>query len=187
MKVTTLAIPDVLLIQPRTFTDERGYFLETWQSDRYTEAGIAQPFVQDNLSFSRRSILRGLHFQWPRSQGKLVSVLQGAVFDVAVDVRRGSPTFGTWVGQELSAENHRQMWVPEGFAHGFVVLSECALFAYKVTAPYVREDEVTIAFDDPSLAIAWPGDRHVLSPKDAAAARLANIPLERLPAFEVAR
>jgi dTDP-4-dehydrorhamnose 3,5-epimerase len=180
--VTPLAIPEVKLIAPRVFGDARGFFLETYHADRYREADIPGPFVQDNLSFSQRGVLRGLHLQWPgHVQGKLVSVVQGAVWDVAVDVRRGSPTLGQWVGSELTAENHHQMWVPPGFAHGFVVLSETALFSYKCTAPYSPVDEIGIRWDDPTLAVAWPVRDPIVSAKDAAAPFFADLPTDRLP------
>ena len=187
MKVTALAIPEVKLISPEVRSDSRGFFLESYRDDRYAAAGVAGPFVQDNQSFSRRGVLRGLHFQWPdHVQGKLVSVVHGAVWDVAVDIRRGSPTFGEWVGCELSAENHHQLWVPPGFAHGFVVLSETALFTYKCTAHYSPTDEVSIRWDDPSLRIDWPlQTAPVLSSSDAAAPCLASLPLERLPTHPV--
>jgi dTDP-4-dehydrorhamnose 3,5-epimerase len=179
-----LAIPDVKLIEPKVFGDARGFFLESFHSERYAAAGIAGPFVQDNQSFSQRGVLRGLHLQWPENvQGKLVSVTQGAVWDVAVDVRRGSPSFGKWVGAELTEANHHQLWVPPGFAHGFVVLSETALFCYKCTAPYSPAHEVSIRWDDPTLAVAWPDANPTLSGKDAAAPLLAELPPERLPVF----
>ncbi|WKW12459.1 dTDP-4-dehydrorhamnose 3,5-epimerase [Pseudogemmatithrix spongiicola] len=184
MKVTALAIPDVKLIEPKVWGDARGFFFESYREDRYGEAGIAGPFVQDNQSYSQRGVLRGLHFQWPNNvQGKLVSVVQGAVWDVAVDIRRDSPTFGQWVGAELSAENHHQLWVPPGFAHGFVVLSETALFTYKCTALYSPADEVSIRWNDPTLAIQWPPAiaEPSLSAKDAAAPLLADLPSEKLP------
>ena len=179
-----LAEPDVLRIPRQVFRDERGWFSETWNEARLAGQGIRAHFVQDNVSASARGVLRGLHYQWPRAQGKLVTVLEGAVWDVAVDIRRGSPTFGRWVGEELSAENARQLWVPPGFAHGFVVLSERAIFSYKVTAPYVREDEVTIRWDDPALAIAWPIRAPRLAPRDATAPTLAELPESRIPAFD---
>lgn len=187
MKVTALAIPDVKLIAPEVWSDARGFFLESYRDDRYAAAGVAGSFVQDNQSFSRRGVLRGLHFQWPNHvQGKLVSVVHGVVWDVAVDIRRGSPTFGEWVGAELSAENHHQLWVPPGFAHGFVVLSETALFTYKCTAHYSPADEMSVRWDDPSLRIDWPLEEGpVLSPADAAAPTLAAIPPERLPMHRV--
>ena len=180
MKVTPCEIPDLLILEPDVFGDARGWFMETWNERRYREAGIRGPFVQDNLSLSRRGILRGLHFQNPSAQGKLVSALQGEVFDVAVDLRRSSPTFRRWHGVHLSAENKRQFYVPPGFAHGFVVLSETALFHYKCTDFYAPQHEATIRWDDPDLAIAWPIKDPVLSDKDAQALRLCDLPPERL-------
>ena len=180
MKTLPTRIPGVVVLEPRVFPDARGYFMETWSRERYAEAGIDADFVQDNLSFSGRGVLRGLHFQNPSPQGKLVAVLQGAVFDVAVDLRVGSPTFGEWVGMELSAENRRQMYVPEGFAHGFVVTADSALFSYKVTRGYSPGDERSLRWDDPEVGIRWPVAEPVLSPKDAAAPGLRDIPEEQL-------
>lgn len=182
MKVTETAIPGVLLIEPKVFGDDRGFFLETFHAQRYADAGIPGPFVQDNYSRSAKGTLRGLHFQEPQPQGKLVQVVAGAVFDVAVDIRRGSPTFGKWVGVELSAENRRQLWVPPGFAHGFCVTSESADFQYKCTALYAPQNERSILWNDPDLGITWPlsGDPK-LSAKDAAAPRLKDAPL--LPTY----
>lgn len=177
--VTPLAIPEVLLIEPKVFGDSRGFFLETFRASSYGEYGIG-PFVQDNLSFSQRGVLRGLHVQNPNGQAKLVSVLQGEVFDVAVDVRAGSPTFGRWVGEVLSAENRRQLYVPVGFAHGFCVLSESALFAYKCGAYYDPTNEFTVRWDDPDIGVAWPIEEPTLSAKDAAAPRLRDVAAERL-------
>lgn len=188
MKVTALAIPEVKVIEPKVWSDARGFFLESYRDDRYVQAGITGPFVQDNLSFSRCGVLRGLHYQWPNNvQGKLVSVVEGSVWDVAVDIRRGSPTFGQWVGAELSAENHRQLWVPPGFAHGFVVLSETALFFYKCTAFYSEADERSIRWDDSSLEVRWPAEYPHLSVKDATAPLLAAVPDELLPTYTAAR
>ncbi|HEY0036203.1 MAG TPA: dTDP-4-dehydrorhamnose 3,5-epimerase [Longimicrobium sp.] len=184
MKVTPTRIPDVLLVEPRVFPDDRGYFVETWSQERYAAAGIAASFAQDNLSFSRRHVLRGLHFQNPVAQGKLVHVLQGAVFDVAVDLRRGSPTFGEWVGAELSAENRNQLFVPHGFAHGFVVTSDFALFSYKCTEPYAPGAEWTLRWDDPDVDVRWPVAAPLLSPRDADAPRLRDLAPEAL--FEAA-
>lgn len=181
MKVTPLELPEVLLLAPRRFDDDRGHFLETWSTARYADAGVGGPFVQDNVSVSQRGVLRGLHFQHPDGQGKLVSVLRGRVFDVAVDVRRGSPTFGRWVGAELSDRDNHQLWVPAGFAHGFQVLSDEAVFAYKCTAPYAPAHERTIRWDDPAIGIRWPGPAPRLSAKDAAAPRLAELPRDHLP------
>ena len=184
MTITETVLPDVLLLEPRLFRDSRGHFAELYRADRYREAGIEEAFVQDNVSVSKRGVLRGLHLQHPHGQGKLVTVLAGSVFDVAVDVRRGSPTFGRWVGYDLSAENGRQLWIPPGFAHGFVVTGEEAVFLYKCTALYAPGSELSVCWDDPALGIDWPVAEPVLSPKDAAAPLLVDIPPERLPLFE---
>jgi len=181
MKVTPTTLPEVLLVEPDRFGDARGYFLETWRQERYQAAGIRLPFVQDNLSRSARGILRGLHLQHPGAQGKLVYVLEGEVFDVAVDVRVGSPTFGKWTGATLSSADHRQLWIPPGFAHGFCVTSEVALFAYKCTAPYAAADEVGVLWNDPALGIPWPVAEPRLSSRDAALPQLAAIDQARLP------
>ena len=183
MNVLPTELPEVLIVEPRVFGDARGYFMETYQAERYAEAGIAAAFVQDNLSVSERGILRGLHLQHPHAQGKLVQVLDGEVFDVAVDVRRGSPHFGQWVGVRLSSENKRQLWVPEGFAHGFCVTSERALFSYKCTDTYHPECERSIRWDDPEIGIEWPLAEVALSDKDAAAPRLQDTPESALPAY----
>ncbi len=170
MQITPLAIPDVIAIEPKVFPDDRGFFLETFQTEKYRAVGITEPLVQDNHSGSKRGVLRGLHYQIRKPQGKLVSVVVGEVFDVAVDLRRSSPTFGRWVGVTLSAENHCQMWVPPGFAHGFYVLSEWAEVAYKVTDFYDPQGERTLIWNDPQVGIAWPlpaGQPPILSPKDA--------------------
>jgi dTDP-4-dehydrorhamnose 3,5-epimerase len=180
MNVVPCELEGVLLIEPRVYGDARGYFLETWHERRYREAGIPGPFVQDNLSFSRRGAVRGLHFQNPSAQAKLVYVLEGEVFDVAVDLRRRSPTFGRWFGIRLSAENKRQLYIPVGFAHGFAVLSETALFAYKCTEFYAPEHEVTLLWNDPDLAIPWPVEQPVLSEKDQRGRRLRDLPPEKL-------
>lgn len=158
MKFTPLAIPDVFLIEPKVFGDARGFFLESFRQDLFNQAtGTNFEFIQDNHSRSSKGVLRGLHYQLPpHAQGKLVRVISGAVFDVAVDIRRSSPTFGQWVGAELSAENHRQLWIPPGFAHGFVVLSETADFVYKTTAYYAPESDRGLLWNDPDIAIAWP-------------------------------
>jgi len=173
MNVEPTELPGVLLVEPRVFGDRRGWFCETWHAERYAEHGLPSAFAQDCLSSSRRGTLRGLHLQEPNAQGKLVFVLHGAVFDVAVDLRPGSETFGRWTAHELTAENHRQLWIPEGLAHGFLVLSDEALFAYKCTAKYAPECERAIRWDDPELAIDWPIEEPVLSAKDAAAPSLA--------------
>ena len=169
MQITRLAIPDVVLIEPKVFGDARGFFYESFNQRAFNEAtGTDHSFVQDNHSRSSRGVLRGLHYQIRQPQGKLVRVVQGAVFDVAVDIRKSSPTFGQWVGEELSADNHRQLWVPPGFAHGFVVLSATAEFLYKTTDYYAPQYERCIAWNDPDLAIAWPdvGMAPLLSGKD---------------------
>lgn len=177
MKVTALAVPDVLLIEPKVFGDERGFFFESFNQRAFNEAtGLDVQFVQDNHSGSARNVLRGLHHQLPpKAQGKLVRVVAGEVFDVAVDIRRGSPTYGKWVGEILSAENRRQMWIPPGFAHGFLVLSDFAEFLYKATDYYAPQCERGILWNDPALAIAWPlSAEPVLSAKDARNAPLAT-------------
>jgi dTDP-4-dehydrorhamnose 3,5-epimerase len=183
MEVLPQALPEVLLIKPKVFGDARGYFIETYNAERYQQAGVNLPFVQDNLSKSRRGILRGLHLQNPHAQGKLVSVVEGEVFDVALDVRVGSPNFGKWVSALLSAENHHQLWVPPGFAHGFCVTSESALFSYKCTDLYHPEAELGVAFDDPALGIPWPVSAPELSAKDQANLPLAQIDPAKLPRY----
>ena len=176
MNATPLAIPDVILFEPKVFGDDRGFFFESFNQARFEEAvGHAVSFVQDNHSKSTRGVLRGLHYQIQQPQGKLVRVAQGEVFDVAVDIRRSSPTFGKWVGALLSAENKHQLWVPEGFAHGFVVLSETAEFLYKTTNYYAPAHERSILWNDPDLAIDWKFDgQPLLSAKDQAAKRLSQ-------------
>lgn len=184
MKIETTHLPGVVVIEPDVFGDHRGYFQESWNQRKYAELGLTLDFVQDNLSFSARGILRGLHFQNPLAQGKLVQALQGEVYDVAVDIRKGSPTFGQWFGAVLSADNHRQMFVPAGFAHGFCVLSETALFAYKCTEFYNPQTEFSLRYDDPDIGIAWPLDGlPSLSSKDKAAQRLKDFPEEHLPLY----
>ena len=183
MKCTNTAIPGVVVIEPAAFGDKRGFFMETWRQERYAALGITGPFVQDNLSFSTRGVLRGLHYQQPHAQGKLVSVVQGEVFDVAVDIRHGSPTFGQWVGVALSGDNHKQLWVPPGFAHGFCVLSETAYFTYKCTDVYTPAAEGGIAWDDPDIGIKWPIDAVSLSEKDTVYPRLKDVSTEKLPTF----
>lgn len=185
MEIRPTRLAGVVLLQPKVFGDQRGFFMETWNRQRYIEAGLPGDFVQDNLSFSRRGVLRGLHFQQPNPQGKLVSVLQGSVFDVAVDIRRGSPTFGQWEGYDLSGENRQQLYVPEGFAHGFCVTSETALFAYKCTRYYAPEHEGSIRWNDPDIGIDWPISDVELSAKDRDAPRLQDVAAERLPSYGV--
>ena len=169
MKVTRLAIPDVVLIEPKVFGDARGFFFESFNQKAFNEAtGTNHQFVQDNHSRSAKGVLRGLHYQIQQPQGKLVRVVRGAVFDVAVDIRKSSPTFGQWVAEELSEDNHRQLWVPPGFAHGFVVLSDTAEFLYKTTDYYAPAHERCILWNDETLAIHWPaGIQPILSAKDA--------------------
>jgi dTDP-4-dehydrorhamnose 3,5-epimerase len=174
--VTPTAIPDVLLLSPRVFADDRGAFFESFNARAFAAAvGREIAFVQDNQSTSRRHVLRGLHYQEPHPQGKLVRALAGAIFDVAADIRPASPTFGSWVGVELTAENRRQLWVPEGLAHGFLVLSESAEVLYKTTDFYAPGCEKCIRWDDPTLGIRWPlASPPVLSPRDAAAPTLGS-------------
>jgi dTDP-4-dehydrorhamnose 3,5-epimerase len=177
MKVTATAIPEVLVIEPKVFGDERGFFLESFNQAAFDKAtGLNLAFVQDNHSRSTRGVLRGLHYQVQQTQGKLVRVISGAVFDVAVDLRKGAPTFGQWVGVELSQSNHKQLWVPAGFAHGFLVLSESADFLYKTTNYYAPAHERCVAWDDPAIGIDWPdiGMAPVLSAKDAQGVGLAQ-------------
>ena len=175
MIVTDTTLPGVKLIEPRVFGDDRGFFLESWNARAFAAAGIDTPFVQDNHSRSARGVLRGLHYQISEPQGKLVRVVSGAVFDVAVDIRRSSPHFGRWVGYELSADNKHMLWVPPGFAHGFIVLSEAADFMYKCTTFYAPAHDRAIVWDDPAIGIDWPIEGSPqLSVKDAAAPCLAD-------------
>lgn len=159
MKVINTEIPEVLILEPKIFGDPRGFFIESWNSKAFQEAtGVKAPFVQDNHSRSTKNVLRGLHYQIQQPQGKLVRVVRGSIFDVAVDIRKSSPTFGKWVGVELSEDNHRQCWVPPGFAHGFIVLSDSADFFYKTTDYYAPEHERCILWDDPAIGIDWPNE-----------------------------
>ncbi|EIJ43015.1 dTDP-4-dehydrorhamnose 3,5-epimerase [Beggiatoa alba B18LD] len=175
MKVTPTAIPEVLLIEPRVFGDERGFFLESYNEQRYIDAGLNVRFVQDNHSHSAKNVLRGLHFQRKHPQGKLVYVTKGIVFDVAVDIRKDSPTYKKWVGAILTADNHHQFYVPAGFAHGFCVLSDTADFHYKCTDYYHPEDEGSLRWDDPEIGILWPISKPTLSAKDADAPYLSGL------------
>ncbi|MPL68870.1 dTDP-4-dehydrorhamnose 3,5-epimerase [bioreactor metagenome] len=177
-------LPGVIIIEPKVFGDNRGFFQETWQKSRYEAIGITGEFVQDNLSFSTRGVLRGLHYQQPHAQGKLVSVILGEVFDVAVDIRVGSPTFGQWVGVVLTGDNHRQLWIPPGFAHGFCVTSEQAYFTYKCTDVYTPEAEGGVMWNDPDIGIEWPLCDVSLSAKDKEYQRLKDISPELLPVFK---
>jgi len=183
MNIKETKLPGVLVLEPDVFSDDRGFFLETWSSERYEKAGIKGPFVQDNVSFSTKGVLRGLHFQYPQSQGKLVQVLSGEVVDVAVDIRQDSPTFGKWVSEVISNANHRQMYIPPGFAHGYCVTSETALFSYKCTDFYNPATEHGIIWNDPDLNIDWPIKEPGLSPKDANYPQLKDLSPEKLPHF----
>ena len=182
MKVTEAGLSGLLLIEPRVFRDDRGYFLETWHAERYKEAGIQKDFVQANRSHSKKGVLRGLHYQLGQPQGKLVRVLRGEVFDVAVDIRKGSPTFARWKGFHLSEGNHHQLYIPEGFAHGFYVISDTADFAYFCTDYYSPEEERGIRWDDPDIAIKWPEGEKMISEKDQACPHL-NDTLNELPTY----
>jgi dTDP-4-dehydrorhamnose 3,5-epimerase len=181
MNVIATDIPEVLIIEPKLFGDQRGFFLETYQFRRYAELGISRPFVQDNMSRSSYGVLRGLHLQNPSPQGKLISVIRGRVLDVAVDVRIGSPNFGRHVAVELSEVDRRQLWVPRGFAHGFVVLSETADFFYKCDDLYSPKDELAVCWDDPAIGINWGVSNPSVSARDAAAPRLADV--KKLPVY----
>lgn len=181
MNVIETGIPGLIVIEPVVHGDDRGFFMESWNSRRYEAHGIPGTFVQSNISRSGSGVIRGLHFQYPKPQGKLVSVLEGRVFDVAVDIRPDSQTFRQWAGIELSAENHRQLYVPEGFAHGFCVLSESVLLSYLCTEVFHSEYDAVIAWNDPDIDIHWPVESGRLSPKDASAPRLRDISPEALP------
>ena len=183
MKVLPTEIGAVVIIEPEVFGDQRGFFLESFQRRRYGESGIDTDFVQDNISFSVRNTLRGLHFQNPRGQAKLVQVLEGEIYDVAVDIRRGSPTFGQWTSALLSGDNHRQFFLPAGFAHGFCVISETALFMYKCSEYYAPESEAGICWNDPDLAIPWPIQNPILSQRDSNFPQLRAIDPNRLPVY----
>lgn len=179
MKIFKTALPGALIIEPRVFGDERGFFMETWNAAAFAATGLDLAFVQDNHSRSQKGVLRGLHFQNPGPQGKLVRVTNGAVFDVAVDLRTCSPTFGKWVGVELSAANKRMFWVPEGFAHGFLTLEDDTDFLYKCTAPYAPQSEFTLAWNDPAVGIEWPAIERepIISEKDSRGLSLADVPM----------
>lgn len=181
MNVTELDLPGVLLLEPKVFGDERGFFLETWHARRYAETGIPERFVQDNLSRSLKNVLRGLHYQIQRPQGKLVSVIEGKVFDVVADIDPGSETFGRWVGARLSGENNRQLYIPPGYAHGFCVLSDAAYFTYKCTEYYEPALERGVRWDDPLLSIEWPVDDPIVNERDAAWPTVEEAVREELP------
>ena len=184
MNVIKTKLPGVLIVEPKVFGDDRGYFFESFRSGNYDAAGICGPFVQDNISFSKKGVLRGLHYQYPHSQAKLVQVLSGEVADVAVDIRTGSPTYGQWVMETLSEKNHRQLYIPAGFAHGLCVLSEAAVFSYKCTEYYDAPCDAGVIWNDADLKIDWPVDEPLLSDKDIALPRLCDIAADKLPRFE---
>ena len=184
MKVIQTSLPGVLVIEPQVFGDPRGFFYESYNEAKYAKLGIHVNFVQTNVSQSTKGVLRGLHYQWPNAQGKLVSVLQGEVYDVAVDIRRGSPTFGQWTSAMLTADHHRHMWIPAGFAHGFCVLSEQAIFTYQCTTLYDPAADASICWNDATIGIDWPVSEPLISAKDAKAPLLADVPADRLPPFE---
>jgi dTDP-4-dehydrorhamnose 3,5-epimerase len=183
VKVIQTSLPGLVLLEPVVFGDARGFFFETWNAERYAAQGLPSSFVQSTVSSSSKGVLRGLHDQWPRPQGKLVTVLQGEVYDVAVDIRRGSPTFGRWEAFILSGENRRQLWIPPGFAHGFAVLSDDALFNYLCTDVYVKEADASVRWNDADIAVDWPISTPTLSSKDEQAPFLQDIPAERLPVY----
>jgi dTDP-4-dehydrorhamnose 3,5-epimerase len=183
MKIITTAIEGILIIEPNIFMDRRGFFLETYNQKRYNAAGIITTFVQDNLSYSLKNTLRGLHFQIKHPQAKLIQVISGEIFDVAVDLRSGSATFGKWTGIHLSDENRRQVFIPEGFAHGFCVLSESALFHYKCSDFYAPDDEGGIIWSDPDIGIEWPVENPIVSEKDNQYQKLSDLTAEQLPSF----
>jgi dTDP-4-dehydrorhamnose 3,5-epimerase len=180
MRLLPVPLAGLLCFEPQVFGDERGFFQEIWNRERYAGFGLDKDFVQDNIARSQRGVLRGLHFQNPNAQGKLVWALQGEVFDVTVDIRRSSPTFGQWFGIYLSAANHRQLYVPPGFAHGYAVTSETVLFAYKCTDFYRPATQQAVRWNDPAIGIKWPIGEPILSPKDQAAPLLAELPPDRL-------
>jgi dTDP-4-dehydrorhamnose 3,5-epimerase len=185
MKVIPTALKEVLIVEPAVFADKRGFFMETYHQERYRNAGIHQAFVQDNLSYSVKGTLRGLHYQINRPQAKLVQVVSGEIFDVAVDIRKNSSTFGKWAGVHLSSETKRQLFIPEGFAHGFCVLSETALFLYKCSDLYAPGDEGGILWSDPAIGIEWPVTNPIVSEKDSLLSCLSDIQPHQLPRGEV--
>ncbi len=185
MKLLSTGLAGLVIIEPRVHGDQRGYFKELWKHSSYSAAGIPERFVQSNVSRSAAGVLRGLHYQYPHPQGKLVTVLEGRVFDVAVDIRTDSPTYRQWAGVELSAENHRQLYIPEGFAHGFCVLGESALMNYLCTTEFDPAFDAAIAWNDPDIGIEWPVAAKGLSARDAAAPRLRDIAIEDLPRMPV--
>jgi dTDP-4-dehydrorhamnose 3,5-epimerase len=183
VKVVPTSLQGLTLLEPTVFGDDRGFFFEAWNAERFAAQALPAAFVQSNVSSSSKGVLRGLHYQWPRPQGKLVTVLAGEVYDVAVDIRRGSPTFGRWEAVILSGENRRQLWIPPGFAHGFAVLSDTALFHYLCTDVYVKEADAGIRWNDGTIAVDWPISAPVVSAKDATAPFLDEIAEDRLPVY----
>lgn len=183
MKIIPTSFQEILIIEPDVFKDDRGFFMETFHQNRYREMGINRVFVQDNLSFSKQGTLRGLHFQIKNPQAKLVQVISGEIFDVAVDIRTGSPRFGQWVGIHLSDKNNRQLFIPEGFAHGFCVLSDTALFSYKCSNLYAPDDESGILWSDSNLNIDWPVKNPIVSEKDSRYSTLSEVEMDRLPVW----
>ena len=183
LKVLRTVLPGVLIIQPDMFKDNRGFFMETYHRKKYADKGLDQSFVQDNLSYSTLGTLRGLHYQYPNAQAKLVQALKGEIYDVAVDIRQGSPSFGQWAGAHLSDENKNQLFIPQGFAHGFCVISDTALVVYKCSSFYAPESEKGILWSDPGIGIDWPVKDPVLSPKDSQCPCLKDIPPDCLPEY----
>ena len=183
MKVEETELPGVLLITPRAFQDDRGYFFESYSHSRYASNGVDCHFVQDNVSFSQAGVIRGLHYQLPNPQAKLIQVLSGAVLDIAVDIRKGSPSFGKWIGRELTESNHAQLFIPAGFAHGFAVIGNHALVSYKCSTPYEAAGDATILWNDPEIGVDWPVLNPILSAKDNAGVRLVEAESGRLPTF----
>jgi dTDP-4-dehydrorhamnose 3,5-epimerase len=181
LRVFETGLDGVVIVEPRIHGDERGFFQESWKSSSYGAHGMPTAFVQANISRSMKGVLRGLHYQFRQPQGKLVSVIEGRIFDVAVDIRAGSTSFGQWAGVELSAANNRQLYVPEGFAHGFIVLSNSALFHYHCTTEYSPEYDTAIAWNDPDIGVKWPCEPVTVSDKDQKAPRLRDVPIDRLP------
>lgn len=183
MRVLETGLDGVVVVEPRVHGDDRGFFQESWKASSYGQHGLPVSFEQANVSRSVKGVLRGLHYQYRQPQGKLVSVMEGRIFDVAVDIRRGSPSFGQWAGVELSAENHRQMYIPEGFAHGFLVLSSSALFHYHCTSEYSAEYDAAIAWNDPEIAVKWPCEPECVSAKDRNAPLLGSVDKDQLPDY----
>jgi dTDP-4-dehydrorhamnose 3,5-epimerase len=184
MMIRDAPLAGVKIIEPDRFEDDRGWFMEVWNAERYRAAGLDVHFVQSNVSSSRRGVLRGMHFQYPDGQGKLVTVLEGSIFDAVVDVRRGSATFARWYGCELSVDNRHQLWVPEGFAHGFLVLSDSAVVHYNCTSVYSGGADRSLAWNDPAVGIEWPAAPRTISAKDRSAPALASIPAHHLPSAD---